>query len=84
MLSKRGANVQSEWVLIQQSPGPNVDFSCGGGTIPDVCRWGDYAGATPDPLVSSGGQVWLTAEWNAAATDGQSTVWRTWNWSAYP
>ena len=28
---------------------PNdIDFSCGGATSP--CRWGDYAGASPDPV----------------------------------
>ena len=84
MVSQRGAGSQSAWVAVQQSLGPNVDFSCGGGTVPDLCRWGDYAGATPDPLVSSGGQVWLSAEWNVAPTDGQNPVWRTWNWSASP
>jgi hypothetical protein len=83
MVSKRGTNAQSGSVLVKQSLGPNVDFSCGSG-LPDVCRWGDYGGATPDPLLSAGGQVWLSAEWNNPATDGSTPVWQTWSWSARP
>jgi len=84
MVSKRGASPQSAPVSVRRSLGPNADFTCVGGATANVCRWGDYAGAMPDPLVSSGGLVWLSAEWNDPATNGQDTVWRTWNWSAYP
>jgi len=70
-------------VLLKQSIGPNVDFSCGS-SVPDVCRWGDYGGATPDPRKSAGGQIWLSAEWNNPATNGSTPVWQTWNWSARP
>ena len=83
MVSQRGTGAQSGLVLVKQSIGPNVDFSCGS-SVPDVCRWGDYGGATPDPLTSSGGRVWLSAEWNNPATDGSVPVWQTWNWSAKP
>jgi hypothetical protein len=83
MLSQRDADPQSGFVLVKSSAGPNVDFSCGS-SVPNVCRWGDYAGATPDPLVASGGQVWLSNEWNEPATDNSTPVWRTWNWSARP
>jgi hypothetical protein len=85
MVSQRGTGAESAFALIHQSPGPNVDFSCTGGSTGNVCRWGDYGGATPDPLVASGGRVWLSGEWNlAAATNGTQPVWRTWNWSATP
>jgi len=83
MVSKRGTGAQSGAVLVKQSLGPNVDFSCGS-SLPNVCRWGDYGGATPDPLTSAGGQVWLSAEWNNPATDGSTPVWQTWSWSARP
>jgi hypothetical protein len=83
MVSQRGSGAQSGSVLVKQSVGPYVDFSCGSG-LPNVCRWGDYGGATPDPLRSAGGQVWLSAEWNNPATDGSTPVWQTWNWSARP
>jgi hypothetical protein len=79
MVSKKGSAAQSPWVLVQQSPGANVDFTCG-----PTCRWGDYGGATPDPVASAGGQVWLSNEWNLTMTDGSATVWRTWNWGAQP
>ena len=83
MVSQHGTGAQSAFVLVRQSLGPNVDFSCGS-SIPDVCRWGDYAGATPDPLLSAGGQVWLSGEWNDPMTDGATPTWQTWNWSARP
>ena len=78
MVSKKGANGQSPWVLVKQSVGPNVDSSCG------PCRWGDYSGANADPLPSSGGRVWLSGEWNLPMTDGTSVVWQTWDWEAAP
>ena len=83
MVSRRGTAPQSGVVLIKQSPGPYVDFACGS-SAPDVCRWGDYGGASPDPLSANGGQVWLSNEWNEAMTDGSTPTWRTWNWSARP
>jgi len=83
MVSKRGGSPQSGAVLVKQSVGPYVDFGCGS-SVPDVCRWGDYAGAYADPLVINGGQVWLSNEWNEPATDGSTPTWRTWNWSARP
>jgi hypothetical protein len=40
-------------LLLATSTTFDRDFSCGAGT---PCRWGDYAGATPDPVDS--GMVW--------------------------
>jgi hypothetical protein len=87
MVSKRGADGVSSPVLVRRSPGHDEDFGC-----PQVghCRWGDYAGATPDPKAPvdrSAGVVWLTNMWTADAdtTGGVTGVsWRTWNWSATP
>ena len=84
MVSQRGTGPQSSFVLVHSSPGPNVDFSCTGGSTGNVCRWGDYAGATPDPLVGNGGQVWLSGEWNTIPTDHVQPDWQTWNWAAKP
>ena len=83
MVSQRGTGAQSGAVLVKQSVGPYVDFSCGS-AVPNVCRWGDYGGATPDPLRAMGGQVWLSGEWNNPMTDGTTPTWQTWNWSATP
>src|ERR671935_4811 len=55
-----------------------------GGSGGNVCRWGDYAGAVPDPLTASGGRVWLSGEWNNPPTDGSTPTWQTWNWAATP
>jgi hypothetical protein len=79
MVSKRGSNAQSGFVLVKQSTLPfNPPGSCGS----NGCRWGDYSGATPDPaasLTAKTGEVWLTNEW----TDGPSAR-PTWNWEATP
>jgi hypothetical protein len=83
MVSQRGTAPQSGVVVIKQSAGPYADFACGS-SVPDVCRWGDYGGASPDPLSANGGQVWLSNEWNEPMTDGSTPTWRTWNWSARP
>jgi len=88
MVSKRGNQATSSFVLVQQSPGYDEDFGC-----PQVvtnCRWGDYSAATPDPGAPVGGSVgsvFLTNMWTADATTtgGTSGVsWRTWNWQATP
>ena len=79
MLSKRGAGGQSSWVVVRQSPGSNVDDSCA-----PTCRWGDYSGAMPDPLIATGGQVWLSGEWNVRGATSTDKDWRTWNWEATP
>jgi hypothetical protein len=87
MVSKLGANPQSAFVLVKQSPGKNVDFACRGGGTGSVCRWGDYSGATPDPaatLTGGTGRVWLSNEWNVASVNNDDIDGRTWNWSATP
>lgn len=86
MVSKVGADVQSTFVLIRQSAGPSVDFTC---FAPDgpPCRWGDYAAASPDPaasLTGSHGQVWLTDTYNVSSTNNTNVDWRTQNVGAAP
>ncbi|MFY9588355.1 MAG: hypothetical protein WAT66_12955 [Actinomycetota bacterium] len=84
MVSKIGSNPQSRLVLITQSPGPYDSFGC----HPELaCRWGDYSGATPDPVAPLGGstgKVWLTNEWNFDLPSPNAVEWRTWNWAATP
>jgi len=85
MVSKVGSGAQSAFVLVNQSPGKNEDFTCT--TAGSTCRWGDYGGATPDPaasLTAATGEVWLTNEWNATSTNPNGVWWRTWNWEATP
>lgn len=81
MVSKTGTGAQTAFQLITQSSGPNVDFSC------SPCRWGDYAGATPDPAANTAGpagQVWLSNQWNKVGSNSSDVDWQTWNWSASP
>jgi len=87
MVSKRGDDSVSAPVVVRTSPGPAVDFTCaaGGG----VCRWGDYAAATPDPAASAAdavGRVWSSNTWtrDGRVTGENGTSWTTWNWGARP
>ncbi len=82
MVSKLGAAAQSGFVLVKQSPGKNVDFTC-----TPVCRWGDFSGASPDPGASPSGttgQVWFTLQWNRSSTNSTNVDWQTWNFGVKP
>jgi hypothetical protein len=81
VVSKVGAGAQSGEAVLTTSPGFMVDQSCDGASEP-VCRWGDYAGATPDPSASTSGVVgivWITNEWNRVSTTTNVPNWLTWN-----
>jgi hypothetical protein len=88
MVSKLAGAAQSAPVKIKGSPGFDVDFACPGST--DVCRWGDYSSATPDPAAPTAGTtgvVWLTNMWNrdgSTINPATGTAWQTWNWAANP
>jgi hypothetical protein len=74
LVTKPASGVQSGFTKIVQSPGRNVDFSCS-----SVCRWGDYSGASPDPVAgTTGGTVWLANQWNVKSLTGNDVDWRTW------
>jgi hypothetical protein len=47
-------------LLIGQSSAADLDFTCGYSKPTDPCRWGDYAGASPDPLHD--GVVWGSSQ----------------------
>jgi hypothetical protein len=86
MVSKVGSDPQSGFVLVQQSPGKNDDFTCYSPYGPP-CRWGDYSGASADPAADPAGTtgaVWLSDEWNVASADSSGMDWRTFNWKAVP
>ena len=85
VVSKVGAGAQTAPVLIKQSPGPDKDFACTGST--SVCRWGDYAAATPDPAASPTGAVglvWGTSQWNINSVSTGQANWRTENFAVAP
>jgi PKD repeat protein len=58
---------------LASSPGINADFSCPSqsGGISSSCRWGDFAGASPDP--NCGAVVWGTNQLNGATNPGTAT-----------
>ena len=47
-------------LVIGQSSAADLDFTCGYTKPTDPCRWGDYAGASPDPLHD--GVVWGSSQ----------------------
>ena len=47
-------------LVIGQSSAADLDFTCGASTPATPCRWGDYAGATPDP--SNDGVIWGSSQ----------------------
>jgi hypothetical protein len=83
MVSKVGGGAQSAPVVIKGSPGQLSGFDCS--TVPQTgsCRWGDYAGATPDPSANRIWQVSQFAVGSGSGTQGFATS-RTWNFVASP
>jgi hypothetical protein len=86
MRALRAGDTASPIVLVKGSPGPIIEFSCVARGN-NVCRWGDYAAATPDPMAPTAGPagiVWGSSQWTAdGRTIGTSGVaWRTWNWKS--
>jgi hypothetical protein len=82
MVSKVGAGAQSGPVVVKTSPGPLSGFDCSSATR--VCRWGDYAAATPDPATAN--QIWQVSQFavgSGSGTTGPATS-RTQNFVATP
>lgn len=64
--------------MIADGVGPYRDFSCP--STGDICRWGDYAAATPDPVptTSGRGEVWGTNQFSGVTNPPAGGVnWRT-------
>ncbi len=80
MVSKVGSNPQSGFVLVATSPRADKDFTCSSST---PCRWGDYAGASPDPAATASGEVWVSIML-ANGGNAFSPGWTTQNWAATP
>ena len=85
MLSKVGTAAQSGHVAVRGSTGNYSGFDCAG--TDNSCRWGDYAGASPDPLSPTGsvrGRVWSVNQYASGVNSTTTANWRTWNWAATP
>jgi hypothetical protein len=86
VVSKVGSGATSAAVVVNSSAGPLADDGCNSSEHPGVCRWGDYAGASPDPssdTTQSQGVVWLTNAYSVPHT-GSFSDYRTWNWTVRP
>ena len=81
MVTKKSGVTQSALISVQ-SKKADTDFTCGAKT---PCRWGDYAGASPDPAPSStsGGTVWLSGMLGNGGSRF-TAGWTTWNWQVTP
>jgi hypothetical protein len=82
MVSKIGAGSQSGPVVVHDSPGPLSGLGCDDTT--QICRWGDYAAATPDPAI--GNRTWQVSQFavgSGSGTSGPATA-RTWHFVATP
>ena len=72
-VTQPAGGAQGPFTKVLQSPGKNLDFSCS-----SACRWGDYAGASPDPVAgATGGTVWLANQWNVKSVTSNDVDWRT-------
>jgi hypothetical protein len=55
------------------------DFTCP--SAGDICRWGDYSSAMPDPVptTTGRGEIWITNQYSGDTTpDTVNANWRTW------
>lgn len=85
--SKKGANAISALTLVAASTAADTGFDCMTASSPDLCRWGDYAGASPDPAAPTSGktgQVWGTSMLSAAGGSASSSGWTTQNFAVKP
>lgn len=84
--SKVGTNAISALVTAATSAAPDTGFDCTmSGT--GLCRWGDYAAATPDPsspTTGTTGQVWGSSMLAAAGGSASSSGWTTRNFAVRP
>jgi hypothetical protein len=83
-VSKIGTAAVSAPLTIKTSAAGYRDFACT--SAGSICRWGDYAAATPDPATAAGatrGVVWGTSQWNISPA-GTSVPWRTQNFALTP
>jgi hypothetical protein len=82
--SKIGTNAISALTSIATSTAADTGFDCSG---TNVCRWGDYAGASPDPAApttGTHGQVWGSSMMSASGGSASSAGWTTRNFAVKP
>jgi hypothetical protein len=87
LASKIGAAAISGLKLVATSAAADTGFDCRTTANPNLCRWGDYAGASPDPAApttGTTGQVWGTSMLSAPGGSSSSSGWTTRNFAVKP
>jgi hypothetical protein len=82
--SKIGTGAISALTLVATSTAADTGFDC---IQLGHCRWGDYAGASPDPAApttGTTGQVWGTSMLSAPGGSSSSSGWTTQNFAVKP
>jgi hypothetical protein len=83
--SKVGSNPISALVQVATSASADTGFDCMNSA--NLCRWGDYAAATPDPAsatTGTTGEVWGSSMLGAAGGGIASSGWTTQNFAIKP
>lgn len=84
-VSKQGDNAQSAVTLVKEGTQILDDFTC-----TPLCRWGDYAGLTPDPTppniaTRTRGRLWGNNELGGGASSPTADApWQAWNFIIDP
>lgn len=79
-ISTTGLGAMVNEVTLGSSNAADQDFTCQ--TASKVCRWGDYAGASPDPSVHN--HVWGSNQVNGLVRSGAAPQWKTQNFALTP
>jgi hypothetical protein len=85
--SKVGTNAISGLQLVATSNAADSGFDCRTTSAPNLCRWGDYAGASPDPAsptTGTTGAVWGSSMLAASGGSTSSAAWATRNFAVRP
>ena len=83
--SKIGLGPVSSLQPVATSSAPDTGFDCLNSA--QLCRWGDYAAATPDPAApatGTTGRVWGTSMLSAPGGSVSSAGWTTRNFAIVP
>jgi hypothetical protein len=85
--AKIGTGAISALKLVATSTAADTGFDCMTAVGPKLCRWGDYAGASPDPAAPTTGrtgQVWGTSMLSVPGGGASSSGWKTQNFAVKP
>jgi hypothetical protein len=85
--SKIASNAISALQLVATSSAADMGFDCRTTMAPNLCRWGDYSGASPDPAsptTRTTGEVWGSSMLAASGGSASSAGWTTRNFAVRP